>query len=39
VYVCGDVAVGMAIRDALIKVAQVNGKYGAFKANVRRSGG
>jgi hypothetical protein len=34
VFVCGDVAVGMTIRDALVKVAQEHGKYGAFKANV-----
>eukprot|EP00026_Physarum_polycephalum_P000703 Phypoly_transcript_00704.p1 GENE.Phypoly_transcript_00704~~Phypoly_transcript_00704.p1 ORF type:complete len:606 (+),score=124.76 Phypoly_transcript_00704:1837-3654(+) len=33
VYVCGDVAVGIAARDALVKAAQECGKYGAFKAH------
>ena len=33
-YVCGDVAVGTSIRDALVKIAQAHGKYGPFKAQV-----
>jgi hypothetical protein len=33
-YVCGDVVVGMRVRDSIVKIAQVHGQYGSFKAHV-----
>lgn len=34
VYTCGDISVNLSIRDALVKLAQVYGKLGAFQAHV-----
>jgi hypothetical protein len=33
-YVCGDINVGVSLRDALVKIAQTHGNIGTFKANV-----
>jgi NADPH-ferrihemoprotein reductase len=33
VYVCGDVAVGISVRDALVQIAQEHGKFGPYKAH------
>ena len=35
-YICGDIKVGTAVRDAFMKLARVHGRMGVVHANVCR---